>query len=568
MIIFVALSDFLIKNIQRFLPPTRIIPGQVVPIEILSYWFSSINKNIIIGAIILVSTLVLFILMSKTPKISIVDYRFEMLIPLIAFFIGIYLWTLPEGNLDYYRYYRTANIVNELGLIEYFGKWKPSGTDLPFIPIVYGLLFNIFGVSRVVIQIFNTICFAFTSYLIFKIGSMIWNRNVGLCASIIPLITLPYVLQVPSTLVDIPYVFLIVLFTYLLLVTYRSRFWQVSAVLTILLIPLILLSKATSSIYIPVIFTALTVIEVYRTKERKPVFLKALFILIGASVLSCSLVSLYHSKLLLFYGGLRSRPELETGIAFPALHAIFNLVFKAWIIRNPIFSIRNIVYLFGSVVTILSFFSIVYLIKKQDLRSVLLFGWIFIPIFFVPGGHRFDLVRYFFPSIPAFALGSAYILSNFKPKIRHLLLASIVLSSLLTASLIEIPIRNATGMAAIKYSCDFVNSLEVDSVGLVHVAETEWGKKLTTKGVQGQLIIHFNYQLHNKLRYYEVNEILSESDELPQILIVVSDTHNIPGSLESLTIFRYDLISIREGYLGGAWSPLICSIYSLKEKSI
>jgi hypothetical protein len=505
---------------------------------------------------------------SKNAKISIINYRFEILIPVIAFIIGIYLWRLPEGNLDYYRYYRTAKTVHELGLMEYFGKWKPSGTDLPFISVIYGSLFNIVGVSRIVVQVFKTICFAFISYLIFRLGSMIWNRTVGLYASIIPLITVPFILQVAYTLVDIPYVFLLVLFTYLLLVTYRSRFWQVGAVLTILLIPLIIMSKATSSIYIPVIFAALTIMEIYRTKEHRPILLRAVVILIGVVALFSSLFVLYHSKLLLFYGGLRSRPDLDTGIAFPALQAFSNLIFKAWTIRNPLGWVRNIFYLFGTVVALFSFYSIAYLVKKRDLRFVLLLSWIVIPIFFLPGGQRFDLVRYFFPSIPAFALGSALIISKFKPKVRHLFLVSIVISSILTASLIEIPMRNATGMAAIQYSCDFVNKLEVDSVGLVHVAETEWGKKLKRENVRGQLFIHFNYQLQHNLKYYKVNQILSESDELPQILIVVSDTHNIPGSLESLTIFRYELVSVREGYLGGAWSPLICRIYSLKSQSI
>jgi hypothetical protein len=549
------------------MPPTKTISGQVIPDEIISFWSSMFNKNLFIGAVILVIIILVVTLNSKSVKISIINFRFEILIPVIAFIIGFYLWRLPEGNLDYYRYYLTAKTVHELGLLEFFGKWKKSGTDLPFVSVLYGLLFNITGVSRIVIQIFKTLCFAFTSYLIFRIGSMIWNRTVGLYASIIPLITVPYVLQVPATLVDIPYVFLLVLFTYLLLVTYRSRFWQVGAVLTILLIPLIMLSKLTSMIYLPVIFVSLTIMEIFRTKERRTVFLKTVFILIGVSILFGSLFVLYHSKILLFYEGLSFVPELDTGIAFPFFQAISNVIFRAWTLRDPLGWVRNIIYLFGIVVSILSFYSILYLIKKQDVRFVFLLGWIVIPIFFLPGGHRFDLVRYFFPSVPAFAIGSGLIISKFKPRIRHLLLVSIILSSVLTASLISIPRINATGMGAIKYSCDFVNSLEVDSIGLVHVAETEWGKKLTSKGTRGQLNIHFNYQLQHKLKYYKVNQILGESDELPQILIVVSDTHNIPGALESLTLFRYDLISLREGYLGGAWSPLICRIYSLKAQS-
>ena len=57
--------------------------------------------------------------------------------------------------------------------------------------------------------------------------------------------------------------------------------------------------------------------------------------------------------------------------------------------------------------------------------------------------------------------------------------------------------------------------------------------------------------------------ILDKIEELLQILIVVSDTHNIPDSLAAKIVFRDNLVSVKEGYLGCVWSHLIYRIYSL-----
>jgi hypothetical protein len=116
-------------------------------------------------------------------------------------------------------------------------------------------------------------------------------------------------------------------------------------------------------------------------------------------------------------------------------------------------------------------------------------------------------------------------------------------------------------MAAIQSSCNLANSLDIDSVGILHASKTPWGKILQAH--KGQLIIHFEYNLMHEVKYYHAEDLIHGSNETPIFLIVVSDTYNIPNYLQNF-LLRYDHIATSEGYLGGSWSPIICRTYTLK----
>ena len=557
-------SDFVSRNIHLTQLPPKLLRKGIVPIEITEFWSSVISKNIFIGVVCIVLAILIIFLLLKTVEFEFVGiHKPSILLILIAFIIGAYLWRFPESNLDFYRYYQAAKTISKIGLINYIIEWSPSKTDLPFIPMLYGIIFNFLGISRVAIQIFKTICFTATVYLTYWLGSRLWNQTVGIYSGLILMGIIPFIFQIPTTLVDIPYVFLVVLFTSCVIITYHHKKWYVGAIFTLLLIPLVLLSKGSSVIYIPTIFIGVTLFAIFQTNNRKDTIVRSFFISLSAFVILVISTIIFSQKIRLLYESTsQRRPWIQGAETSSIIHVITRLLSDAWTIRNPLGWIQNSIILLGIIVFATSFFAILYLFKKRDSKFILLIAWMVLPLFFLPGGHRIDLVRYLFPSLPVFAIASAFILSRFRKKIGQMLLISVILSSFLTASIMYVPLRNVNSMTAEQSACDLVNSLDVDSVGLVHIAETADGKRLISHS--GQLMIHFEYQLSPDLQYYTVYELIElgqRGDDLPDVLILVSDTYYIPDFFDSFLSFNYRLISVKEGYLGGAWSPLICRIF-------
>jgi len=558
---FIAAIDFLSKNIRYFMPSTRTIPSQIVPDYVKSYWATTTNNNILIGIFLIVPIIAILFIILKNQEIRLSYRRFDIIIFIIAFMIGFMLWSLPESNVDYIRYFITAKAISQNGFINYLGSWQPFRTDLPLIPVLFGFIFHIFGISRTAIQFFTTLCFAGTVFLTYRIGKAYWNDKIGFFSSLVLISASPYVLQVPRTLVDTPFVFLIVSFAYSLLITYRSRFWILGSLFSIMLIPFTLLAKLTSIIFLPVIFIAITLIELAHNKNRKKIISRMFIILFSATMLLISFSLVFYDKLLLFSQG---RPWIGKVIIAPFPQNLLELFLAVSLRANPLGLFRNSIYLVGAIVVISSFISIIYLMKRQDARFLLILLWGIVPLFLLPGGDRFDLTRYLFPLLPAFGIGFAVITSNLDIRIKHLILAAILLSSLFTASLIQIPAINATGMGAINSTCNIINSLEPESVGIIHVAETARGKSLIKHS--DQLMIHFEYLSPNTAFHYYEYQPFFKSESYPDMLIVVSDSYKIPQSLYFfLSYHNYTLIHTNEGYLGGVWSPLICHMYVSNE---
>jgi hypothetical protein len=377
---------------------------------------------------------------------------------------------------------------------------------------------------------------------------------------------IPFIFQIPTTLVDIPYVFLVVLFTSCVIMTYHQKKWQISALFTVLLIPLILLSKGSAVIYIPSIFMGVTLFAIFQTNNRKETIIRSFVISVSTLATFAIGTIIFNQKIRLLYETVgQRRPWIQGAETSSIIHVIIRFLSDAWTIRNPLGWIQNSIILLGIIVFVTSCIAILYLIKKRDPKFILIIAWMLLPLFFLPGGDRINLVRYLFPALPVFAIASAFILSNLRKKIGQMILISVVLSSFLTASIMYVPLRNAGAMMAEQSACNLVNSLDVDSVGLAHVAETPAGKRLINH--RDQLMIHFEYQLSPDLQYYTVYELIERGqrgDDLPDVLILVSDTYYIPEFFNSFLSFNYRLISVQEGYLGGDWSPLICRVYSLK----
>ncbi len=130
------------------------------------------------------------------------------------------LWAEPETILDASRYFVQAKFLSEYGVARFVAGWGhavDAWTDLPLVPLLYGVVFSIAGESRPFVQALDTALFAATVLLTWRIGRALWGEDTGLHAALL-LAGIPFLLvQVPLLLVDVPTMFFLALATNALL---------------------------------------------------------------------------------------------------------------------------------------------------------------------------------------------------------------------------------------------------------------------------------------------------------------------------------------------------------------
>jgi len=148
------------------------------------------------------------------------DYeRYEAsLLFVVSFAAGALFWRTPEVIVDASRYFTQAKHLELYGVGYFLREWGLNifaWTDLPLIPFVYGVIFKVFGESRLYIQAFTTILYALTVVLTYRVGKMLWDKSTGFLGGLL-LLGMPYLFtQVPLMLVDIPAMFFLMLAVFL-----------------------------------------------------------------------------------------------------------------------------------------------------------------------------------------------------------------------------------------------------------------------------------------------------------------------------------------------------------------
>jgi len=77
----------------------------------------------------------------------------------------------PEYLLDSARYFLQAKYLKVYGISVFFREWGgeiTAWTDLPLVPLVYGILFKLFGETKLVITFLNVLLFGFTNTHLFN----------------------------------------------------------------------------------------------------------------------------------------------------------------------------------------------------------------------------------------------------------------------------------------------------------------------------------------------------------------------------------------------------------------
>ena len=123
---------------------------------------------------------------------------------------------------------------------------------MPAVPLLYGLIFKIFGESRLSVQFFNTALYSLTVVLVYKIGERLWNQSIGFYGGLL-LLGFPYLSsQVPLMLVDIATMFFLTLVIYAC-VEAMERQNSYSVVLTSIAIILAFFSKFSTWLMLSVV---------------------------------------------------------------------------------------------------------------------------------------------------------------------------------------------------------------------------------------------------------------------------------------------------------------------------
>ncbi len=128
----------------------------------------------------------------------------------LAFVMCIPFWQTPEVIIDSARYFAQAKAVELYGVGYFFQEWGGeifAWTDLPLIPLLYGMAFSLFGEHRAVIQVLSAAFFAGSVVVTYSLGALWWGRQIGLIAAAL-LLAMPYLYsQIPLLLVDVPTLF-------------------------------------------------------------------------------------------------------------------------------------------------------------------------------------------------------------------------------------------------------------------------------------------------------------------------------------------------------------------------
>ena len=169
---FFILSCFPILYTCRFLDNNTLSSWRWVFARVSVPWAMAL----LLGVLVLAYFFSLKVHLEKYPRLALFVFSVLAVVP---------LWSEPELLVDSGRYFLQAKYLAQYGFPRFVREWGGeigAWTDLPLVPALYGLLFKVFGESRVVVQAFNTLLFALTALLISGVGRLLWNRQTGFYA--------------------------------------------------------------------------------------------------------------------------------------------------------------------------------------------------------------------------------------------------------------------------------------------------------------------------------------------------------------------------------------------------
>ncbi len=430
LISLLTLTTFLALFVLRSLDDNRLTSWQWV-------FASSDVFNIFI--VLAIGILLAHILSSITLPL----HRPAIWLFISSFSISVVFWGEPEVIVDASRYFVQAKYLELYGIGYFLKEWGNDivvWTDLPLVPLLYGLVFKFFGEYRTGIQIFNTILFSATVVLTYMTGKVLWNERVGLYGGML-LLGMPYLFtQVPLMLVDVPamFFFTLALFTTIRAVRQGGTALLVLASLTIVLAMLSKYSVWLMLSVIPVIFLS------HIACGRKVILQRLAVVSLGVALL-IGMLMLWNFNL--FAEQLKFLQSYQV----PGL--------KRWgesFISTFFFQIHPYI-------TLAALFSIYVAIKKKDSKYAII-SWLLLLVVVL----EIKRARYLIVVLPMLALMASYGISEIRNvKISKFIVLSAVISGLVIAVFGYLPFLQKTSAVNLSQAGGYFDSIDAEAIEVV-----------------------------------------------------------------------------------------------------
>jgi len=368
-----------------------------------------------------------------------------------SFAVGAAFWSEPEVIVDTARYFAQAKYLALYGIGAFAGAWGgelPAWTDLPLVPLLYGLIFRVAGEERVYIQAFTTLLFSGTVVLTYRIGKELWDETLGFYGAAL-LLGMPYLLtQVPLMLVDVPAMFCITFAAFAAIKALKQggARWIAAAAAAL---ALALLSKYSAWLMLTVLIPVFLVYarEAPATALRRAsVIVGPAAVLFGLLLIAKPDVMIEQFRLLWDY----QRPGLGRW------HESFVSTF--------LFQIHPFI-------TAAAAYSLVAAIRRRDLKYAII-GWMLA----LAALGQIGRIRYLLVLFPMLALMAAYGLREIRnTEARTFAAGCAVTSSLVVALFAYLPFLHTASAANLQQAGAYLDGVDAQRIEVIALEQTRAG---------------------------------------------------------------------------------------------
>lgn len=368
----------------------------------------------------------------------------------VSFIACIPLWHEPEVIVDASRYFTQAKHLALYGIRYFLDAWGRdivAWTDMPLVPFLYGLIFRLFGESRLPVQIFNTTLFSLTVVITYLTGKSLRDERTGFYGGLF-LLGIPYLFsQVPLMLTDTATMFLVTLsISSFLTALNRGGIW-------------ILLSSASifatlfckySTWPMLSVLAVIVLIRVIQGMRSSAPPSSGTALMRGIAVAACAL-PLIIIAYLQFSDVIKEQMNLLVSYQRPAL--------KRWGESY----ISTFFYQVHPFITLSALGSAYMAVRKKDIQYVIILWPVL--FMFILGGWR---IRYLFPVFPMIALLASYGLLAIKDDVIVRFVAfSAVLSSIVIAVFLYLPFLQKMSASNLRDAGEYLNTLAAPAAEII-----------------------------------------------------------------------------------------------------
>ncbi|MBI4825483.1 MAG: glycosyltransferase family 39 protein [Nitrospirae bacterium] len=417
-----------------------------------------------------------------------------------SFLICILFFREPEVIVDASRYFTQAKNLEVYGLRYFMDEWGRginAWTDLPVVPMLYGLVFKFFGESRLYVQIFTSLLFSSTILLTYKIGKALWDKETGFIAGAL-LMGIPYIYtQAPLMLVDIPAMFFLSLSVFAFIrALERGGAWLVLASISFFLS---FYSKYSIWLMLSIHGIIFFAFLIQRQGNRNPIAQRGAAVAVTAAILTGA-VFLY--KYNFFSGQIRLLQEYQG----PGL--------RRWgesYLSTFFFQIHPFISLAAS-------YSLIAALRNKDLKYLIVL-WLAVIVFTL----QINRIRYTLPAFPMLALMASYGLREIREQeVRRFLVSCAVLSSLILSIFFYLPFLDKMSAVNLKDAGLFLDSSGIGDAEVVTIPSED---NVINSAVSVPLLDIFT---HKKLVFKYVREEIS-ADRIKESSLRFTWAYSNPG---------------------------------------